>query len=44
MLGQEIKANLSSDKTSLDMSNLANGNYLVKVAIESGFKNLFIIF
>jgi len=31
MLGQEVKASLSSDKTSLDLSNLANGNYFVKV-------------
>jgi len=34
MLGQEIKVNLSSDKTSVNLSNLPSGNYLVKVTIE----------
>jgi len=34
MLGQEVKANLSSDKTSVDLSNLPSGNYFVKVTIE----------
>jgi len=34
MLAQEIKANLSSDKTNVDLSNLPSGNYLVKVTIE----------
>jgi len=43
MLGQEVKANLSSDKTSLDMSNLANGNYLVKVTIEGVSKTIKIL-
>jgi len=43
MLGQEVKANLSSDKTSLDMSNLANGNYLVKVTIEGVSKTIKVV-
>jgi len=40
MLGQEVKANLSLDKTNLDMSNLPSGNYLVKVTIEGGSKTI----
>jgi len=43
MLGQEIKANLSSDKTNLDMSNLANGNYFVKVTIEGVSKTVKVV-
>jgi|GEM_PF-439406 len=43
MLGQQINANLSSDKTSLDMSNLPNGNYLVKVTIEGVSKTIKVI-
>jgi len=43
MLGQEVKANLSSDKTSLDMSNLASGNYLVKVTIEGVSKTIKVV-
>jgi len=43
MLGQEVKVNLSSDKTSLDMSNLANGNYFVKVTIEGVAKTIKIV-
>jgi len=43
MLGQEVKTNLSSDKTSLDMSNLANGNYLVKVTIEGVSKTIKVV-
>jgi len=34
LLGQQVNVRLSSDKTSLDMSNLPTGNYLVKVTIE----------
>jgi len=43
MLGQEIKANLSSDKTSLDMSYLPSGNYLVKVMIEGVSKTIKVV-
>jgi len=43
ILGQEVKANLSSDKTSLDISNLASGNYLVKVTIESVSKTIKVV-
>jgi len=43
MLGQEVKANLSSDKTSLDMSNLASGNYFVKVTIEGVSKTIKVV-
>jgi len=43
MLGQEININSSSDKTSLDMSNLANGNYLVKVTIEGVSKTIKVV-
>jgi len=34
VLGQQINANLSSDNSSLDMSNLPTGNYFVKVTTE----------
>jgi len=34
ILGQQISANLNSDNTILDMSNLPSGNYFVKVTIE----------
>jgi len=34
LLGQQVNARLNSDKTSLDMSNLPNGNYLVKITIQ----------
>jgi len=43
MLGQQINANVSSDKTSLDMSNLPNGNYFVKVTIEGVSKTIKVI-
>jgi len=43
MPGQEVKANLSSDKTNLDMSNLATGNYFVKITIEGVAKTYKII-
>jgi len=43
MLGQEVKANLSSDKTSLNMSNLPSGNYFVKVRIEGVSRTIKII-
>jgi len=43
MLGQQINANVSSDKTSLDMSNLPSGNYFVKVTIEGISKTIKII-
>jgi len=43
MLGQKVKANLSSDKTNLDMSNLPSGNYLVKVTIEGVSKTIKVV-
>jgi len=43
MFGQQINANLSSDKTTLDMSNLPSGNYFVKVMIEGVSKTIKII-
>jgi len=43
ILGQQVKANLSSDKTSLDLSNLANGNYFVKITIEGVSKTIKVI-
>jgi len=43
MLGQTINVNLSSDKTSLDLSNLPTGNYLVKITIEGVSKTFKII-
>jgi len=43
MLGQTMNINLSSDKSSLDMSNLASGNYLVKVTIEGVSKTIKIV-
>jgi len=43
MLGQEVKTNLSSDKTSMDVSNLPSGNYFVKVTIEGVSKIIKII-
>jgi len=43
MLGQEVKANLSSDKTSVDLSNLQSGNYLVKVTIEGVSKTIKVV-
>jgi len=43
ILGQQISANLNSDKTSLDMSNLAQGNYFVKVTIEGVSKTIKVI-
>jgi len=43
MLGQEIKVNLSSDKTSVDLSNLPSGNYLVKVTIEEVAKTIKVV-
>jgi len=43
MLGQEVNVNLSSDKTSVDLSNLPNGNYLVKVTIEGASKTIKVV-
>jgi len=43
MLGQQINANLSSDKTSLDLSNLSSGNYFVKVTIEGVSKTFKVV-
>jgi len=43
MLGQEVKANLSSDNSVLDLSNLSAGNYFVKVTIEGVAKTIKII-
>gem|GEM_PF-247395 len=43
MLGQQIKTNLNSDKTSLDLSNLPSGNYLVKITIEGVAKMIKVV-
>jgi len=43
MLGQQINANLNSDKTSLDMSSLPTGNYFVKVTIEGVSKTIKVV-
>jgi len=43
MLGQQIKVNLSSNKTNLDMSDLARGNYFVKITIEGVSKTVKLI-
>jgi len=43
MLGQTMNINLSSDKTSADLSNLPSGNYLVKVTIEGVSKTIKIV-
>jgi len=43
ILGQEINANLNSDNTTLDMSNLPSGNYFVKVTIEGVSKTIKVI-
>jgi len=43
MLGQQINVSVSSDKTNLDMSNLAQGNYFVKITIEGVVKTIKII-
>jgi len=43
ILGQQISANLNSDNTILDMSNLPSGNYFVKVTIEGVSKTIKII-
>jgi len=43
MLGQQINVSVSSDKTSLDMSNLASGNYFVKVTIEGVTKTIKVV-
>jgi len=43
MLGQQINVSISSDKTNLDMSNLASGNYFVKITIDSVAKTIKVI-
>jgi len=43
MLGQQINVFVSSDKTSLDLSNLASGNYFVKVTIEGVAKMIKVV-
>jgi len=43
ILGQQISANLNSDNTTLDMSNLPSGNYFVKVTIEGVSRTIKII-
>jgi len=43
MLGQTINLNLSSEKTSVDLSNLPSGNYFVKVSIEGVSKTIKIV-
>jgi len=43
MLGQQINVSVSSDKTSLDLSNLQSGNYFVKVTIDGVAKTIKII-
>jgi len=43
MLGQTMNINLSSDKTSADLSNLPSGNYFVKVTIEGVSKTIKVV-
>jgi len=43
MLGQQINVSVSSDKTSLDMSNLPSGNYFVKITIEGVAKMIKVV-
>jgi len=43
MLGQQINASLSSDKTSVDLSNLPTGNYLIKITIEGVAKTIKVV-
>jgi len=43
ILGQEVKANIKFDNTSLDMSNLPIGNYLVKVTIKGVSKTIKVV-
>jgi len=43
MIGQTINANLNSDNTILDMSDLPTGNYFVKVTIEGISKTIKVI-
>jgi len=43
MLGQQVNVSLSLDNKNLDLSNLANGNYFVKVTIEGVSKTFKII-
>jgi len=43
MLGQQVNVSLSSDNKNLDLSNLANGNYFVKVTIEGVSKTIKIV-
>jgi len=43
ILGQQIDANLNSDNTTLDMSNLPSGNYFVKITIEGASKTIKVV-
>jgi len=43
ILGQQVNANLNSDNTILDVSNLPSGNYFVKVTIEGVSKTIKVI-
>ena len=43
MLGQEVNVPANSDNTSLDMSGLPTGNYLIKVTIEGVSKMLKVV-
>jgi len=43
ILGQKVNVNLSSDKTSLDMSDLPQGNYFIRITIESVSKTIKIV-
>jgi len=43
ILGQQVNVSLSSDNKNLDLSNLANGNYFVKVTIEGVSKTIKVI-
>jgi len=43
ILGQQVNVSLSSDKTSLDISNLPTGNYLVKITIEGVSKTIKVV-
>jgi len=43
ILGQQVNVSLSSDNKNLDLSNLANGNYFVKITIEGVSKTIKVV-
>jgi len=43
MLGQHVNANFSTDNKSLDISNLPEGSYLLKIVIEGVSKRIKIV-